>query len=631
VINPQAYTPTVWQDGVTPVNAVNLNKLEQGLAAAVGIPADVVVSPATALLIRNRLNGADTQPAFRLGADGKHEFGAGGATAPDVNLYRSSAGYLTTDGAIIAKGANNGLIYSPVAAGGLSLMGQVQGEAQPRFYIDYGGFHRWGDGVAAPDTNLYRHSANTLRTDGFFVAVADVYSHFGITDEQIALTGGGGKAQIAFGTAFDTNLYRSSAGFLATDGSLLIKGTGIYFGAAGDTNLYRSSAGVLATDGALRAKGDLAANMATVNQVWIGHDGSALAPRIQLGNAFDCSLWRAYATMLQTNADMTVEGFMSVGKSRGAGYGIVIGDNTTAGFRTFLDNTGGIGFGDGSGYSADTKLYRAGAGALKTDGQLQVVGTFYCFSDIIAGNGTPGEIWLAGNAGQPAIYFHNSHDTYLYRPTALNLQTNARFRAAGGFEFGDGTVQTTAAGGASTPGTKTLISEQILVANSGSNGVISTAIPAGYREIEITIEAVSTGPTNGDILIYTFDPTPSPGGNMFGGAAGNGDGSGYAANMGPVTIGRSMYHGVFGSPPDYIFFCKIEIQPGYDAARRHAMFYRTISHKDVAGNSGDVNMLNGGVQWPIASPFSAMTGFNLKCQGGQGFGIGSRILVYGTK
>ena len=71
VINPQAYAPTVWQDGVTPVNAANLNKLEQGLAAAVGIPADVVVTPATALLIRNRLNAADTQPAFRLGADGR--------------------------------------------------------------------------------------------------------------------------------------------------------------------------------------------------------------------------------------------------------------------------------------------------------------------------------------------------------------------------------------------------------------------------------------------------------------------------------------------------------------------------------------------------------------------------------
>jgi len=105
-----AYTPTIWQDGVTPVNAANLNKLENGLAAAVGVPADVVVTPATAHLIRNRYSAGDTQPSFRLLADGKMEFGPGGSTAPDVSIHRSGAA-LQVEGSFYVNGS---VIWTPV-------------------------------------------------------------------------------------------------------------------------------------------------------------------------------------------------------------------------------------------------------------------------------------------------------------------------------------------------------------------------------------------------------------------------------------------------------------------------------------------------------------------------------------
>src|SRR5215471_16201013 len=59
--------------------------------------------------------------------------------------------------------------------------------------------------------------------------------------------------------AGDTNLYRSAASFLQTDGSLLVgrqlsvdfgnTGQKIYFGSAADTNVYRSAANTLKTDG----------------------------------------------------------------------------------------------------------------------------------------------------------------------------------------------------------------------------------------------------------------------------------------------------------------------------------------------------------------------------------------------
>lgn len=48
-----SYEPTVWVDGVTPVNAENLNKLEAGVQAAAetgGLSKDEVVSAVLAAL-----------------------------------------------------------------------------------------------------------------------------------------------------------------------------------------------------------------------------------------------------------------------------------------------------------------------------------------------------------------------------------------------------------------------------------------------------------------------------------------------------------------------------------------------------------------------------------------------------
>jgi len=445
VINPQAYAPTVWQDGVTPVNAANLNKLEQGLAAAVGIPADVVVSPATALLIRNRLNAADTQPAFRLGADGKLEWGPGGSAAPDntlyrvaagilqtnstlgsvgtagyfgfgtkvtgnpqfrwgatndgtlywgdggggqdTTLYRSSAGYLTTDGGIIAKGVNNGLIYSPVAAGGLALMAQVQGEAQPRFYIDYAGFHRWGDGAAAPDTNLYRSAAGVLKTDG----------HFAVGG-YLDVDRNGVGSQLRFGSAMDTNLYRSAAGKLATDSTLVLnRGPGAPAlqafwnageqyagfslerdgtmswgpgGAAGpDTILSRSAANTLKTANWFEAGNDITANVGLAYQVKLAQGGGQAA--VYFGSAGDTTLYRSAAGMLKTDGALTVVGSLDMGGpiyARAAGWGLFAMQPGDSNMRVGIYSAGSaIYFGPGNA-TEDTNLSRLAPGVLGING-----------------------------------------------------------------------------------------------------------------------------------------------------------------------------------------------------------------------------------------------------------------------
>jgi hypothetical protein len=49
------------------------------------------------VVLRNNLLSADANNAFKIWGDGKHEWGPGGATAVDTNLYRSAAARLATD------------------------------------------------------------------------------------------------------------------------------------------------------------------------------------------------------------------------------------------------------------------------------------------------------------------------------------------------------------------------------------------------------------------------------------------------------------------------------------------------------------------------------------------------------
>jgi hypothetical protein len=524
------YVPTDWADGVTPVDEAHLDKIEAGIVAAV--PRDGVMASGLELL-RNSFAVGDAFAGFTLGAEGAMYFGAGGASAwdariyrsspytlhlgsvleieqhltigtvanaylalkndanaiyfgaasdtnlyrhasgalvtdnpfyaslgaqqvgvglvgpggtagllfsnlQDTNLYRSAAGTLRTDGQldigggstiashvvidasntgtrlwfgtaydtsirktaaaqlssdaqIVSEAANGGFVFRPVAAGGLALLAALRDDPQPRFYIDYGGFHRWGDGAVAPDISLYRSSANALAITG------------NLTVEKAVA---GGTALPSNNFAFYTG-FSEGAGiaFLIRNQGRLEWGDGV--GGALDTILYRSGAGQLSLQGTLMVSG-----------------------AIHSGANYNTFLFCSGVVQVVSPAD---------------NWAYIASFNGDAQQRLLIYNSGKITWGDGVA-GPDTNLYRAGPGALKTDGDLQVVGKIYAFNDLVAGNGTAGEIWLAGNAGSPAIYFHNSHDTYIYRPTPQNLQTNARFRAAGGFEFGDGTVQTTAAG-----------------------------------------------------------------------------------------------------------------------------------------------------------------------------------------
>lgn len=102
-----------------------------------------------------------------------------------------------------------------------------------QLFLDHGtGWYDVGSVLSAAgltlgaDVNLYRAAANTLRTDDAFVASDYVQAYSGtankVTLGRIASSTAG--AGLTFGSADDTNLFRSGAGALRTDHALDVVG-----------------------------------------------------------------------------------------------------------------------------------------------------------------------------------------------------------------------------------------------------------------------------------------------------------------------------------------------------------------------------------------------------------------------
>jgi len=141
-------------------------------------------------------------------------------SAVDTNLYRSAAGTLKTDGTIQAAGS---FVASTAGAGHVYIRNDAG-------HIYFG---------VGDDTNLYRSAAGNLKTDGVFFAsgINDIGNlncfKAGASYAQVTIAldyAGAGLPGMVFGTgtaAGDTNLYRYSAGFLATSGDFVLNPQGI--------------------------------------------------------------------------------------------------------------------------------------------------------------------------------------------------------------------------------------------------------------------------------------------------------------------------------------------------------------------------------------------------------------------
>ncbi len=197
----------------------------------------------------------DANPRVHINPQGTINFGAGGATVTDTNLYRiPTVGGLKTDGAFVAAGGLEAKVVNTAATG---LRVGVAGDAQSyRLGVTGAGVLSFSDGTLAQDTNLYRSVADTLKTDDNLIVAgnATLQSALGVTGNATVsgsltisrpagqstalLVNAGGTANALFrvrsepaaglewadgiGGAFDTNLYRSAADTLKTDDSLTV-------------------------------------------------------------------------------------------------------------------------------------------------------------------------------------------------------------------------------------------------------------------------------------------------------------------------------------------------------------------------------------------------------------------------
>ncbi len=252
------------------------------------------------------------------------------------------------------------------------------------------------------DTNLYRAAADTLATDDKLYSALAVGASVSTVNQVLVGNVGNARPEVLFGSALDTNLYRSAANALKTDdefwasgglrladglytvngvapGSLQLgsagditffqggvkqhwmNGVNLLFGPAGDTNLYRSAANVLKTDDELQAVGAFIAAVGNAKQITLGADvvGGGQAA-VGFGSANDTLLYRSGTNALATNGSLTAQSLV-------AGNAVTAYDGTVA--RIQMGNAAGIPtlyFG----LAADTLLQRTAAGKLSVNGVL---------------------------------------------------------------------------------------------------------------------------------------------------------------------------------------------------------------------------------------------------------------------
>lgn len=174
--------------GVLTTNTVNVAKLTintpTGTNAGPFSAGIQGVIAAGSNLMESLLTATDTQPQFYITGNGNHYWGAGGTTATDVTLSRSSAGVLTlnpgslvintmltiTSTSGIRLGGTNAGAYTAgiqtVLASTAFMMGNflTSTDTQPAWWVDANGTIRWGPGgTTGTDIQLTRSAAGILK------------------------------------------------------------------------------------------------------------------------------------------------------------------------------------------------------------------------------------------------------------------------------------------------------------------------------------------------------------------------------------------------------------------------------------------------------------------------------------
>jgi hypothetical protein len=163
--------------------------------------------------------GPASEAALSLGSTG------------DAVLYRSAADTLASADLLTLTKTGQSLLTSgyvdaaPAVSTDVAFRARIPGDSVPRLAIDAAGKMSWGaGGAAAADVTLFRSGAGVLQTDQSLYAAGAFTAGLG-SSGQIYIPGSfSGTPTIFFGTALDTNFYRSAAGTLKTDGALQVTG-----------------------------------------------------------------------------------------------------------------------------------------------------------------------------------------------------------------------------------------------------------------------------------------------------------------------------------------------------------------------------------------------------------------------
>lgn len=359
---------------------------------------------------------------FAVDASGQVLLGSGGV-APDVNLYRAGVNVLKTDDELQAAG-------SIKALGATSYLYGAQGTAFEVAIGQYpGGFAGIAFGSAA-DTSLSRAAARVLRTNGYIQSILGAGETQGFTvlnlllaDNHVFLGMQAGTPILKFGDgsgAPDTNLYRQAANTLRTDDDFMATGSvyanrdqpdqilfdqkagdaAIYFGSSQDTNLYRYTANGLKTDDQLWAVGGLVSEGTFYTNAI--YPAASASPAIIIGqNHATTNIVLAVRGMAAQSADLQRW-------ENNLGNGLLRVDKDGNVIVNSADNGAQLLFGAG----ADTNLYRHSANALKTDDEFLTNGS------ITIGH---------GSVGGANLYFGSSQDVALFRGGADILESSDHF------------------------------------------------------------------------------------------------------------------------------------------------------------------------------------------------------------
>lgn len=362
----------------------------------------------------------------RLGLDGSANGAlmfAGASGTADTNLYRGAADRLSTDDSLYAglylkafQGSDQEMLIGSVVAG---LPGILFGDDQ--------------------DTNLYRSAANTLKTDDNVYVTLNLHLEGGadpafsishVNTFRIQNTG-------VFVWGNDTNLYRDSANVLKTDDGFVVGGVAGFTATAGPVTLGTVTANDIRTPfvqspDATGPYADL--QNATNSVLLINRDSAAYIPLSVQGMAAQTGhLTNWLNNSAQVVAYMSAGGGLHLFPGGIESNAFSINAIGAANPRFYFDEAGTQNWGPGGGTAVDTNLYRLAASYLKTDD------TFIAGLEIYAGHSQTWQVVIGrtGPSDEPGIILGNSLDAKLYREVTIAgntaLHTENQVRAPSGF------------------------------------------------------------------------------------------------------------------------------------------------------------------------------------------------------